>query len=158
MKWEITDEQFATISFVNICVSDFATKRKPSPQSRAGGGSFPVMPLFPLQQHAPPAPAPADFRLLFSALDLVVVVCISMFAGLLTSVSRTPSLSSVLGLDSWGFELPADQVLARLARPSAWPELTLPFRACTRYSSTENLSRVAQGGQLGCRGGPGRGF
>ena len=71
--------------------------------------------------------------------------------GLLASISRTPSLSSVSGLGSWGLEPPTDQVLARLARLWAWPELTLPCRACTRYSSTDSLSLEPRDGQLGFR-------
>ena len=71
--------------------------------------------------------------------------------GLLASMSRTPSLSSVSGLGAWGLEPPTDQVLARLARLWAWPELTLPCKACTRYSSTDSLSLEPRDGKLGFR-------
>ena len=104
-------------------MSDFDKEKNHPPKGReldSGPGRFQRCPF------SPSSPLTPDSQQLPSSQDWVAVVCVRVFGGLLTSVSRTPSLSSALGLGPGGLEPRAAQVLARLARLWGCPELTLP--------------------------------
>lgn len=77
-----------------------------------------------------------DADCVFSAL------CDTSVRGQLTSVSSTPSFSSASWNCSFGSRPPPLHVLARLAKFWGSPRLTLPFKASTKYSSTEILSKL----------------
>lgn len=77
-----------------------------------------------------------DADCVFSAL------CDTSVRGQVTSVSSTPSFPSASWNCSFGSRPPPLHVLARLAKFWGSPRLTLPFKASTKYSSTEILSKL----------------